>query len=78
LSSEVDTLNQKKSFLSSLKSKLDEMVRIETEREAKEKKDLLERLINGVHEKLKEEKIQERILKNSIGNLEKMETKILV
>ncbi len=78
MSSEVDTLNQKKSFLSSLKSKLDEMVRIETEREAKEKKDLLERLINGVHEKLKEEKIQERILKNSIGNLEKMETKILV
>jgi len=72
LEAELAEIEETNKFLLSIKTRLDEVVRRETEKQATEKRQLVERLIRGVMEELKDSKIQDTIMKNCLLSLEKI------
>ena len=63
LHGELTELKEKHRFFSSIKQRLDEMVRREKERAKEERRDHVEALIEGINAALKDPKMQETILK---------------
>lgn len=75
LQAELSELQGKHRFISSIKQRLDELVKREKERAAEERKARVEALIEGINSALKDPKMQDVILKKCISDLEKMESK---
>ena len=74
LEAELAELQEQHRFTSSIKQRLDEIVRKEKERVAEEKRAHVEALIQGINQALKDPKMQETILKKCLSDLEKMES----
>lgn len=75
LEAELTELQDQHRFVTSIKQRLDEIVRREKERVAEEKRAHIEALIQGINQALKDPKMQETILKKCLSDLEKMESK---
>ena len=77
LQAELTELQEQHRFFSTIKQRLDDLVRKEKERAKEERRVKVEALIEGINAALREPKMQETILKKCINDLEKMEAKSL-
>lgn len=72
LEAQLGELMEQNNFLASTKAKLDEAVRKETEKKLAEKRALVEAIKAGVLKELAEPKLQDRILKQALIDLQKI------
>lgn len=72
LEAQLAELQERQKVLSSIKGRLDEAVRLSTERAAREKREHKEALLRGILERLKDPKMQDLIFKKSLEDLEKV------
>ena len=75
LEAELAQIQDQHRLFSSIKQRLDEIVRREKERAKEERRAKVEALIEGINVALKDPKMQEKILKKCLTDLEKMESK---
>lgn len=75
LEAELAQIQDQHRLHSSIKQRLDEVVRREKERAKEERRVKVEALIEGINAALKDPKMQETILKKCLNDLEKMESK---
>lgn len=77
LEAELNEIKDQHRFTTSIKQRLDDLVRKERERAKEERRLKVEALIEGINSALKDPKMQETILKKCMSDLEKMDSKAL-
>ena len=72
LEAQLAELEERHKFLAGLKSKLDETVRKAAEKQAAERKAMVEAIMAGVMEAIDEPALQDRILKKCVADFERL------
>lgn len=77
LEAQLAEVTERQSFFSSIKSRLDDAVRKAEEKAAREKQEYIEAIMSGVIKELKDPKLQDKILKKCLADLEHIPSQAL-